>query len=229
MLQVDEQRKNHFVNLSNAEWETGVKSYLRNFKGDIKSAIAWVDSVQAQRAKARMATSVPAPIKSSLLDITFRAWKDMVEEPWKYGDDAWAEWLEMDDELWKSPSRWRLAAFWQKKQNQMDEESHKALVQMLENVRIAFDNRMATRIQSAWRGHRLRDDHPQLNCGECLVHVPCRYKDRGVYLCWDCAFKYSPDEWGQCMNCGCDVHVDEENEYRPGFWCSRSCAYHNED
>jgi hypothetical protein len=207
MLEEDNRKKNFYLNLSDSEWENGVKSYLRNYKGDLRSALAWVERVQQQRVERAMAKAEERPQeKPTELDITFGVWKDMVEEPWKYSDDDWAEWLEMDAQLWNSPKRWRLAAFWQKRQDEADLE-------------------LVTRIQAAWRGHNLRNTHPQLNCAKCLAHTPCRYKDGGAYLCWDCAFEYDASEWAPCMNCGCDVHIEEENEYRPGFWCSRSCAY----
>lgn len=205
MLEVDNRKKNYYLDLPTEQWEAGVKTYLRNYKGDLRSAVAWVERVQTQRA-ARAKPEVVKREPLSELDLTFNVWKDMVEEPWKYGDNDWEEWLEMDAQLWRSSKRWRLAAFWQKRQDEND----LALV---------------TRIQAAWKGHALRNSHPQLNCGKCLAHTPCRYKDNGVYLCYDCAFEYNPAEWAPCMNCGCDVHAEEENEYRPGFWCSASCAH----
>ena len=195
----DERKRDYYLNLSDTEWDELVKTHLQSYRGDIRAAMAWVDRVSARRvARAKAAAEARNPVQPSALDITFQAWKDMVEEPWKYGDEDWAEWLAMDEELHNSHKRWRVTAFWQSKQDEADRIARAAFHQMLVDAQARFEHRMATRIQAAWRGHALRDSHAQLNCGICLAHVPCQSKVRGVYACKDC----------------------EEEDVRPCQWCS---------
>jgi hypothetical protein len=190
MVEEDDRQKNYYLNLSNSEWEELVKKHLRNFKGDIRSAVAWVQRVQQARITRASARAEERPYeKPSDLDITFRLWKDMIEEPWKYDD--WEEWLDMDRQLRNSKKRWRVAAFWQNKQDEADR-------QILEE--------MATRIQAAWRGHQLRDTHPQLNCPICLAHVPCRF------MCSECALEDHCCHW-------CDVPLQDGQE----AFCDGDC------
>lgn len=187
MIEEDNKRRDYYLNLSDEEWKTVVERHLANNKANVRPALAWVERVQRQRvARAEARQQLPRE-KKTALDITFGAWKDMIEEPWRYGDNDWAEWLEMDQQLRNSPKRWRVDAFWQKKQDEADEASRKAFIQMLVDAKSRFDNRMATRIQAAWRGHRVRDTHPQLNCSRCLGHVPAQYKcEGGDYACHEC-------------------------------------------
>ena len=34
-------------------------------------------------------------------------------------------------------------------------------------------------------------------------------------------------QYEKCQGCGCSMHPDAYNEYRVGYWCSRSCAYYD--
>lgn len=225
MIEDDNKRRDYFLNISDAEWKVVVERHLAAHKDNVRPALAWVERIQRIRvaraeSRAMDAVMVAQREKKTELDMTFNVWKDMIEEPWRYGDNDWAGWLEMDDQLRNSSKRWRVDAFWQKKQDEADEESRKAFIQMLVDAKSAFDNRMATRIQAAWRGHQLRDTHPQLNCGECLVRTACRYKDNGVYLCNSCAFHWPNDEdrAPQCNFCG-----DELDDTSVQGFCNWLC------
>lgn len=206
MLAEDNRRKDYYLNLSDTEWEQMVKNHLRNFKGDLRAALNWVERVQQARIARAAAKAEERPReKPSELDITFRLWKDMIEEPWKYGDEDWSEWLVMDTQLRNSKKRWRVAAFWQKKQDEADEAAY---IQLLED--------MATRIQAAWRGHQVRDTQPQFNCGLCLAHVPCRYAEGDKFICWDCAYENE----GMYPCCSwCNLALDEGQE----AFCDGDC------
>ena len=209
MLAEDNRRKDQYLNLSDTEWEQMVKNHLRNFKGDIRSALNWVERIQHARIARAAAKAEERPReKPSELDITFRLWKDMIEEPWKYGDEDWPQWLEMDTELRNSKKRWRVAAFWQKKQDEADEAAY---IQLLED--------MATRIQAAWRGHQLRDTHPQLNCSMCLAHKPSKYLNCKTCVCHECMVEmeetlpechwcFAPLYDGQAAFCDADCRSD---------------------
>ena len=214
----DERRRDYYLNLSDAEWEEVARNHLRSYRGDIRAAVAWVDRVSARRvARAKAMAEALRPVQPTALDITFQAWKDMVEEPWKYGEDDWAEWLAMDEELEKSPKRWRVAAFWQAKQDEADKVARAAFVQMLVDAQARFVARMATRIQAAWRGHRVRDIQPQLNCGICLKHTPSPYEANGVHMCFNCAFEELPLP-PRCAMCGIPMEERPDDKF-----CSGEC------
>ena len=217
MTEDDNKRRDYFLNLTDEEWKVVVEQHLTKNAANRGPALAWVERIQrirVARAEAR-AMDILLRGKKTQLDITFNAWKDMIEEPWRYGDNDWAEWLEMDHQLRNSPKRWRVDAFWQKKQDEMDEVSRKAFIQMLVDAKTDFNNRMATRIQSAWRGHQLRDTHPQLNCGECLARTTCHYKDNGVYVCMECAF--DAEMVPHCSHCTAPLEDGQE------AFCSSHC------
>jgi hypothetical protein len=222
MVAEDVRRKEFYLNLSNEEWQTVAKNHLRSFIGDIRAAMAWVARVQGDRdARAKAQAEARTPDIPTALDITFRAWKDMVEEPWKYGDDEWEDWFAMDEELWNSPKRWRVAAFWQEKQDAIDAVERAAFRQMLVDAQARFEHRMATRIQAAWRGHELRDTHKQLNCGLCLAQRHCRFKEDGIFICNDCADEEAP----KCKWCFATLDDDHTEPF-----CDHDCyiEYMNE-
>lgn len=243
MVEEDNMRRDYFLNLSDEEWKVVVERHLAAHKDNVRPALAWVERVQRTRVARAEARAMDALCqKKTALDITFGAWKDMIEEPWRYGDNDWAEWLEMDYQLRNSPKRWRVDAFWQKKQDEADEESRKAFIQMLVDAKTHFDNRMATRIQAAWRGHQLRDTHPQLNCSRCLAHKPAEYRcTGGVYACLQCVVesfdwdeKNTREDDGKvptdlCMGCGalsnssychpeCEMATAKEDMRYGGGW-----------
>jgi hypothetical protein len=239
MLQEDEERSHRVVRMTDAEWKECMKNTVTNNrgKGDLRVVLNWFDAMDALRAEFRAKTTAPLIVRDMDPEaVTFRVWKDMVLEPFKYGDADWEDWLVMDAQLRAGPKRWRVAAFWL----QMEEEQRGRL---LEDC--------AVRIQALWRGHTVRTTLPGLNCENCLARTFVPQQWNGQHVCLDCMeyqFEHfanfiqpvvppipkaptpraEPDEHGcvPCDGCGrvvCDV--GDYGDYRPGWWCSRRCAY----
>lgn len=76
--------------------------------------MSWFDIVEPCRAVA----SVPCKVNSER-EIAFAAWRDMADEPQKYGDDI-AEWLALDAVLRASPGHWRVEAYWLSKEAELE-------------------------------------------------------------------------------------------------------------
>lgn len=241
MVQLDEDRTERIVRMTDAEWKACAKQAIidNRGRGDLRVVLNWMDAMEAKRAAFKTKAAAPLIVRDmSPPAVTFRVWRDMIQEPAKYGDADWEEWLLMDHELRCGPGRWRVAAFW------LEQEEE-------ENARLrAF---YATRIQAAWRGHRVRDITPGLNCEGCLAHKISPKQFCGMYLCKGCvrdqnnytfASKFltrvvprvpkrpvpraPPNEHGDvpCDGCGRVVcYEGDYGEYRPGWWCSRRCAY----
>jgi hypothetical protein len=112
-------------------------------------------------------------------DIDFTIWKDMINEPWKYGDDI-IEWLELDEKLSSQSGRWRLGAFW----NQKEEEEKR---KQAERERIVRENHAAIAIQAIVRGHITRTQQPFRDCYLCLSHRTSPYSLQNEMICRPCA------------------------------------------
>jgi hypothetical protein len=127
----------------------------------------------------------PEPVYSKPVS-KFNVWKDMAEEPWKYGDDI-ENWLDLNAELQQAPGRWRLEAFWDA------EEKRIAYDRLIGMIRRAFDNyyirrdEAATRIQALWRGHMARNRIPWRDCCMCLAHHVSPIKTNVGYMCKACS------------------------------------------
>jgi len=115
----------------------------------------------------------------------FNVWKDMAEEPWKYGDDI-EDWLDLDAELQQAPGRWRLEAFWDA------EEKRMAYDRLMGMLRRAFEeyyirqDESATLIQALWRGHQVRKECVWRDCCMCLAHHVSPIKTDVGYMCKKC-------------------------------------------
>lgn len=240
MIQQEETLVDAILRMTDAEWKECAKQAIINNRGrgDLRPLLNRLDAMDARRAEFAARAAAPLIVRDmSPAAVTFRVWRDMIQEPAKYGDDDWEEWLVMDRELRCGPGRWRVDAFWL----DLEAEQQARLRQFY-----------ATRIQAAWRGHRVRDSTPGLNCEGCLAHKPSPKQFNGMHLCRGCqqdvhdytfASKFltsvvpkvrkplpreEPDDHDNvpCYGCGAVVcYVGDEGEYRPGYWCSRSCAY----
>lgn len=239
MIQLDEDRSQFVLRMTDAQWKEHAKKAIvdNRGKGDLRPVLTWLDAMDARRAehKAKLAA---VPIARDMDDdaVLFRVWRDMILEPAKYGDDDWEEWIGMDAQLRAGSKRWRVAAFW---------------LQMEDEERERLQDACATRIQALWRGHHVRATQEGLSCEDCLARTiaPKRFNEK--HLCDECWMhriehwtpfvtpvvpaipkvptpRAEPDENGcvPCDGCGrvvCDV--GDYGEYRPGWWCSRRCAY----
>ena len=148
-------------------------------------------------------------------EIDFAIWKDMMEEPAKYGDDI-CEWVDLHEKLINGPGRWRLAAY----EYAIEAREEAKLVEEQAKWRAAFapiaaqaamkclDRRVkrdiktflakirnaATTIQAAVRGHQARSKLPIRDCCMCLSHRICPLKTDAGMMCRGCAEQGPYDE-----------------------------------
>jgi hypothetical protein len=237
MLEVDEQKSVGFLRMSEEQWKGFAKKAIaeRRGRGNLRPLLNWLDSMEEKRASQPKASTTPVVRDMDPDAVMFRVWKDMVLEPAKYGPEDWQDWVVMDAQLKAGPKRWRIAAFWR----EMDDA---------EEARVREAS--ATRIQAAWRGHVVRDTQEGLNCEDCLARTFAPQQWNGERLCVGCLehrFEHfssyvqpvvlpppppspavEPDEHGYvpCEGCGrVVVYEGDYGDYRPGWWCSRACAY----
>jgi hypothetical protein len=215
-----------------------------------------------------------------------RYYRDVADEPWKYGDDAFEQWLLLDNDLPKFPGRWRVDAYWtRREEDEILAPQRVRFFDLLTRAQSEFTakvaaatkiqalvrgqmvrtrlNAAATKIQALIRGHQLRCSVRFMDCAECLGHGVAPHIVEGRHICrtcydtlgWtECGFcgmpvhrdrqtefygccsrecmmeifdptADPPDQTAACEGCGCDMDVEDKNEYRRGYWCSRACAY----
>jgi hypothetical protein len=204
------------LSLSPDAWRVEATRLIRqSHPNRIASTIAFVRRMDELRAAPRVAPASPnLPEPKSELDLDFATWKDMVEDPAKYGDDI-IEWLELDEKLRVSPKRWRVEAYWLCKEQEAVEEK-KRKEEAIESLRAPYKalysqiakqaaargmdrwirsdiNRFlarihgaATKIQAAVRGHQTRSSLSYLNCAMCLAHRICPLESQVGMICRDC-------------------------------------------
>lgn len=148
-------------------------------------------------------------------EMNFAVWRDMIEEPEKYGDDI-CEWLELDEKLTTGSGRWRLGAYWLRKEAAVKRAEEDAVREeakeqaawrsifagiakqaadagmkrwLARDVK-KFVNRIrnaAVTIQAAVRGHQVRTKQPWRDCCMCLSHRVSPLKTDVGMMCRGCA------------------------------------------
>ncbi len=200
-IMVPRNADDRYTEMEEADWNNHKNELYTATKGSLLGLIQWVEHISRLRA-----AKGNAPVVSHYT-ADFRLWLDMVTEPEKYGDDI-VHFTELDASLSKAACRWRMHAEWLR---QDDERIAKE-----QDCKVVES---AVKIQALFRGHRERIHiGERFNCGICLKHQPCFNLNNGKWMCDDCF------EWQPCNYCGCDVHADNRDEYRTGFWCSQDCA-----
>lgn len=199
----DVQQDARFVNMSENEWKALVKRHLASCQ-DLKRAMAWIEHIESKRIKT---TEEEEPEPEYAADL--RLFRDMIMEPSKYGDDIDMV-LDIEQKLLNGPARWRVAAAWAEDENRP------------EFMEPAPRDLAIRRIQALVRGVLARKNAPSMDCSNCLAHAPSYPTPSGKKVCDECLHE---GEWLQCQGCGYAMHVDDRDEYRPGYWCSRECAY----
>ena len=124
------------------------------------------------------------PVQS--VNIGFAVWKDMVEEPWKYGDDI-EDWLALDAELRAGSGRWRVDAFWAKEQQAVDWAKLEALLWKAWNEYLTRKERRIVRIQALVRGHLVRNRMLWRDCCMCLAHRVSPIVTDVGFMCRECS------------------------------------------
>jgi len=186
-------QKMRYLEMSDDQWQQGVAGHLEAHPHNY-AVRQWVARTEAARAERKRQTSQRITVETPDSDeLTFRVWKDMIENPCMYGNDI-VEWLTLDEEVMRGPKRWRAGAFWQIRE---DEET------------IKVENAMATRIQAAWRGYSTRVTQVWRDCAHCLKHGICVEKIGDEHVCRCC--------WGEANPVEDDVvaPVEEDDVWGP--------------
>lgn len=159
----------YLLRMNAEEWKDEAKRIMRNWTGDLRACMVRLEKVDNLRREVTPEADVPAPARTEF-DVNFAIWRDMLEEPEKYGDDI-AEWVNIHDTLMAGPGRWRLGAYW---------------VRFDERRRAPMEDNAATRIQAAVRGHLAREKMPFRDCAMCLSHTTCAHNTEVGAICSGC-------------------------------------------
>lgn len=142
------------------------------------------------------------------LERAFRVYRDMADEPAKYGDDI-HEWLELDESLRASRKNWSVERYWSDREeaieNKIKEEQKtwrsvftpvaretalvagkRRIAKDIRKTRAMFNN-AAIRIQALVRGYQVRCANPCLDCCMCLAHCFAPLKTDVGFMCRECA------------------------------------------
>jgi hypothetical protein len=166
MATEEDTAEDRMVRMTAEEWRAEARSLIRTWRGDLRQCITFLDAMDARRAAYGAAQpAVQEPRIRTEFDVDFALWRDMIDEPAKYGDDI-GEWLELNERLTQGPGRWRLGAFWDQKQAELEDTL--ATLALAETSRRRTE--AATVIQSAIRGHLARAKQPFRDCCMCLSH-----------------------------------------------------------
>jgi len=177
-------------------------------------------------------------------------WKDMFEEPEKYGDDI-EDWLELDETV----ARWRRAAYWLfHEENQLavlkEEQApwkevftpiakqcaKKCYANWVDRDVKAFVTKIrkeksATKIQAIVRGFLVRSK-VSLDCCMCLAHKFSPFKTDVGNMCYDCKcdgpytdiIDNDPWSWfrGECKTCLSNM-AQVGDECAACYWDDKQC------
>jgi hypothetical protein len=208
-LAEEEHRRAQILCMPPVAWKAEATRVIRSaHRGRTQEAIAFVQKMDAERARVSATVAPATPEARTADDADWALWQDMVEEPAKYGDDI-AEWLAVDESLRAGPKRWRVAAYWlRKEQEEKDkaaalqapfrqlyslvakEAATVAMKRWLDGDIKRFLARLrnaAVKIQAAVRGYLVRSSSPFLNCCMCLSHRICPLKTDHGMMCRGCA------------------------------------------
>ena len=213
MAEQEQAQTNVHLRMSAAEWKEEAKRIIRSWpRGrDLREALTYLDRIDAARAAAPVAA--PAPVvrrPRTEFDIDFAIWRDMVENPVQYGDDI-CEWLELNEKLTNGPGRWRLGAFWDRYQAEQEKvDAQRAAIE--EGVR---QDKAATVIAAAVRGHQARTRMPFRDCCMCLSHRISPLETDVGRMCRGCA-EQGPytEETGPLADRWSEFRADFTDPYR---------------
>ena len=192
------------VRMSPSAWRTEVNRRLRLApQGQIVQVLADLIATEKKRG---LAPSKPAPVSADERD--WNLWLDMVNEPEKYGSDI-TDWLDLDAKVRSGPKRWRAAALWARREQEILENeafasahwravfspvASEAAFVGARNWAIRDVKRQTARIrnavvtiQAAVRGHQVRTSNPHLNCCMCLSHRISPLETDVGMMCHACA------------------------------------------
>jgi hypothetical protein len=223
MAEEEHRMATRLLRMTAAEWKEEGNRILRAWRGrDIRSCIAYLNRVDRQRADyaAEMARPVPVVVRRprSEFDVDFAMWRDMIEEPAKYGDDI-CDWLALDDKLTRGSGRWRLGAYWTELQAEEDAKAE-ALVAPWRNLYtqcakeaakagdLAWIRRDIKRHVARFRAEALARETLRNNAAACIQAAVRGHQARNAQPFRDCCMclshRISPLQTGVGMMCrGC--------------------------
>jgi hypothetical protein len=193
------------IRMTPMEWKAETQRILRTARGDVRGALVYIRDMEVERASAAAAS---VPVEQIPVNRDLRVWRDMVEEPEKYGEDI-TEWLELDAKLRAGSGRWRVHAYWLEKEAALEKAEcdaqsewravYSAVARQAANegmrawaVRdikrhVARFRKAIACIQSAVRGHQTRNRLAFRDCCMCLSHRICPLKTDVGMMCRECA------------------------------------------
>jgi hypothetical protein len=198
------------LRLSPAAWRAEANLLIRQTHPyRIQAVLAFVRKMDTLRANPPLPLAPPVvPEKMSAEDVDWNLWKDMVENPAKFGDDI-IDWLELNEKLRAGPKKWRVAAYWlQKEQEKREKEeaerapyrelyslvakqaAAKGMKSWVERDVKRFVARIhdaAVMIQAAVRGYQARSRMSFLNCCMCMSHRISPLETQVGMMCRACA------------------------------------------
>lgn len=193
---------NRVLCMSNAEWQAKSCAYIRSTPPrERKAAVMWAEDIdrrRAQLARTRRYEVVQAPQPVAPREPRDdRLYRDMADEPWKYGDDV-VQWADLK----VNPTN-RLV-YWTERQAQA--EIAEAKLRTLS----------ATRIQALVRGYQARCKDPHQDCAHCLTHRISAVWFNGEWICSECMRDISDEVSNRihqaranCVGCHCG-HCDDD-------------------
>ena len=202
----------HLLSLNEAEWKAERTRILKAWHtGDIRLCLAQLERMDSLRASYAKSQARPKPAavprQRSQFDVDFSLWKEMIEEPAKFGEDI-TEWLELDAKLSQGSGRWRLGAYWSQLQEEEDAKEaalaapwRKLYTQAATEAALVCEQRWIRRdiarivgrirnavvtIQAAVRGHQTRSRLRIGDCCMCLSHRICPLLTDVGMMCREC-------------------------------------------
>ena len=186
-------QKMRYLEMPDDQWRQGVAGHLEAHPHNY-AVRNWIARTEAERAEHKRRTSQRVSVEVPDSDeLTFRVWKDMIENPCMYGDDI-VEWLKLDEEVMRGPKRWRAGAYLQAREDEQNAKEWQRVLGLLakaaaqqEQWREEKENASATRIQAAWRGYSTRAKQVWRDCAKCLTHGICVEmigEDHVCRCCW---------------------------------------------
>jgi hypothetical protein len=172
----------------------------------------WYELMTGDVAQPRI---VETPRQRTEFEIDFAIWKDMMDEPSKYGDDI-IEWLELNEKLSNGAGRWRIGAYWYAIEAVKEQEETKARAEwrsiftpiakqaahecgrrwIARDIK-ALKRRVylaTTAFQALVRGHQARTKMQFRDCCMCLSHRICPLQTDVGMMCRECAAQGPYDE-----------------------------------
>jgi hypothetical protein len=168
MSEEEQTETSRILRMNVAEWKNEGQHILKTWTGDLRQCLEYLNDMDKLRAE--VTVSATKQEDRTEFQSNFALWRDMLEEPEKYGDDI-TDWLHLNDTLMSGPGRWRVDAFY-------------TLHEMREQV--ARRNQAATVIQAAVRGHQSRNHLPIRDCCMCLAHRICPFQTDVGRMCVEC-------------------------------------------